>query len=102
MRPPREEIGVGSSANTETSGQMGYTHYGAKSDWTGFDDSSRDVPPLLAQAFGSGVPLANVPRADQQAIAMQFLNADTSVVQRTNSLPFNFSGSIHTLNTGAT
>ncbi|MFP5432104.1 MAG: TonB-dependent receptor plug domain-containing protein, partial [Alphaproteobacteria bacterium] len=69
------EIGVGSSANTETSGQMGYTHYGAKSDWTGFDDSSRDVPPLLQQAINSGVPFPNLSRAEQQAISMQFLNS---------------------------
>ena len=89
------EIGVGSSANTETSGQLGYTYYGSKSDWTGFDDSSRDVPPLLKDAFGAGVPFANIDRADQQAIAMQFLNSKTSVLQRTNSLPFNFSGSIN-------
>ncbi|BAV64170.1 TonB-dependent receptor domain-containing protein [Sphingobium cloacae] len=89
------EIGVGSSANTETSGQMGYTYYGAKSDWTGFDDSSRDVPPLLKQAFKGGVPFADMERGDLQAISMQFLNAKTSVLQRTNSLPFNFSGSIN-------
>ncbi|MEC3911318.1 TonB-dependent receptor [Sphingobium sp. CR2-8] len=89
------EIGVGSSANTETSGQMGYTHYGAKSDWTGFDDSSRDVPPLLQDAIKSGTPFPNIPRADLRAIAMQFLNADTTVLQRTNSLPFNFSGSVN-------
>jgi hypothetical protein len=89
------EFGVGSSANTETSGQLGYTYYGSKSDWTGFDDSSRDVPPLLKDAFGSGVPFANITRDDQQAIAMQFLNSKTSVVQRTNSLPFNFSGSLN-------
>ena len=89
------EIGFGSSANTETSGQLGYTHYGSKSDWTGFDDSSRDVPPLLKQAFASGTPFPNISRTDQQAIAMQFLNADTSVVQRTNSLPFNFSASLN-------
>jgi outer membrane receptor protein involved in Fe transport len=89
------EVSVGSSANTETSGQMGYTHYGAKSDWTGFDDSSRDVPPLLKQAIGSGKAFADMPRADLRAIGMQFLNSDTSVVQRTNSLPFNFSGSIN-------
>ena len=89
------EIGVGSSANTETSGQLGYTYYGSKSDWTGFDDSSRDVPPLLKDAFGAGVPFANIDRSDQQAIAMQFLNSKTSVLQRTNSLPFNFSGSIN-------
>lgn len=89
------EIGVGSSANTETSGQLGYTYYGSKSDWTGFDDGSRDVPPLLKDAFGSGVPFANIDRSDQQAIMMQFLNSKTSVLQRTNSLPFNFSGSLN-------
>ncbi|KAA9017930.1 outer membrane beta-barrel protein [Sphingobium limneticum] len=89
------ELGVGSSANTETSGQMGYTHYGAKSDWTGFDDSSRDVPPLLQEAIKSGKPFPNMPRADLRNIAMQFLNADTTLLQRTNSLPFNFSGSIN-------
>ncbi|MDR7153864.1 TonB-dependent receptor [Sphingobium xenophagum] len=89
------EIGVGSSANTETSGQMGYTHYGSKSDWTGFDDSSRNVPPLLQQAFNSGKPFADFTRAEQQAISMQFLNSATSVVQRTNSLPFNFSASLN-------
>lgn len=89
------ELGFGSSANTETSGQMGYTHYGAKSDWTGFDDSSRDVPPLLADAIKSGTPFPNMPRADLRAIAMQFLNADTTLLQRTNSVPFNFSASLN-------
>lgn len=89
------EIGMGSSANTETSGQLGYTHYGSKSDWTGFDDGSRNVPPALKQAFASGKPFADMTRTELQGIAMQFLNAKTTVVQRTNSLPFNFSGSIN-------
>ncbi|EZP70777.1 TonB-denpendent receptor [Sphingomonas paucimobilis] len=89
------EIGLGSSANTETSGQLGYTHYGSKSDWTGFDDGTRDVPGLLAGAIGSGTPFSNMPRADLRAIAMQFQNSNTSVVQRTNSLPFNFSASLN-------
>ncbi|MFC3441741.1 TonB-dependent receptor domain-containing protein [Sphingobium rhizovicinum] len=89
------EIGGGVAGNTESSGQMGYTYYGSKSDWTGFDDSSRDVPPLLKQAFGSGTPFANMDRSDLQAMSMQFLNSKTSVLQRTNSLPFNFSGSLN-------
>ena len=89
------ELGLGVSANTETSGQLGYTHYGSKSDWTGFDDGTRDVPSLLQNAIGSGVPFSNIPRAEQRAIAMQFQNANTSVVQRTNSLPFNFSASLN-------
>lgn len=89
------ELSLGSSANTETSGQLGYTHYGSKSDWSGFDDGTRDVPPLLQQAIGSGTPFPNMPRADLRAIAMQFQNANTSVLQRTNSLPFNFSASLN-------
>src|SRR3546814_7629414 len=89
------EISGGSSANTETSGQHGYTYYGSDSDWTGFDDGSRDVPPQLSNAFKSGIPFANRSRASLQGVAMQFLNARTSVLQRTNSLPFNFSGSIN-------
>ena len=89
------EIGAGSSANTETSGQLGYTHYGSKSDWTGFDDGTRDLPGLLANAINSGKPFSNIPRADLRAIATQFQNSNTSVVQRTNSLPFNFSASIN-------
>ena len=89
------ELGLGVSANTETSGQLGYTHYGSKSDWTGFEDGTRDVTSLLQNAIGSGVPFSNIPRADQRAIAMQFQNANTSVVQRTNSLPFNFSASLN-------
>lgn len=89
------EIGFGSSANTETSGQLGYTHYGSKSDWTGFDDGTRDVPGLLKQAINSGTPFSNIPRADLRAIGMSFENSNTSVVQRTNSLPFNFSGSLN-------
>src|SRR3546814_494576 len=89
------EISGGSSANTETSGQHGYTYYGSDSDWTGFDDGSRDVPPQLANAFKSGIPFANMSRASLQGVAMQFLNARTSVLQRTNSLPFNVSGSIN-------
>ncbi|UZW54523.1 outer membrane beta-barrel protein [Sphingobium sp. JS3065] len=89
------EFGIGSSANTETSGQLGYTHYGSKSDWTGFDDGTRDVPPLLRQAIGGGTPFPNIDRADLRAIAMQFQNSNTSVLQRTNSLPFNFSGSLN-------
>src|SRR3546814_6691108 len=42
-----------------------------------------------------GIPFANMSRASLQGVAMQFLNARTSVLQRTNSLPFNFSGSIN-------
>jgi outer membrane receptor protein involved in Fe transport len=89
------ELGFGSSANTETSGQMGYTYYGSKSDWTGFDDGTRDLPSGLRAILNSGVPFSNQPRATLQAAAMQLQNSNTTVLQRTNSLPFNFSGSFN-------
>jgi outer membrane receptor protein involved in Fe transport len=89
------EIGVGSSANTETSGQMGYSYYGAKSDWTGFDDGTRDLPSGLRDIIASGTPVSNTPRATLRAAAMELQNSNTSVLQRTNSLPFNFSGSFN-------
>lgn len=89
------EFGVGSSANTETSGQMGYTYYGSKSDWTGFDDGTRNLPSRLRSIIDSGVPFSNQKRSDIQAAAMQLQNSNTSVLQRTNSLPFNFSGSVN-------
>src|SRR3546814_13088763 len=62
---------------------------------TGFDDGSRDVPPQLANAFQSGIPFANMSRASLQGVAMQFLNARPSVLQRTNSLPFTVSRSLN-------
>src|SRR3546814_5634997 len=43
----------------------------------------------------SGIPFAHMSRASLHGVAMQFLNARTSVLQRTNSLPFNVSGSIN-------
>jgi outer membrane receptor protein involved in Fe transport len=89
------EFGVGSSANTETSGQMGYTYYGSKSDWTGFDDGTRNLPSRLRSIIDSGVPFSNQKRSDIQAASMQLQNSNTSVLQRTNSLPFNFSGSVN-------
>lgn len=89
------EIGVGSSANTETSGQPGYSYYGSKSDWTGFDDGTRDIPPALKSIINSGKPFSNQTRADLRTAAMQLQNSNTSVLQYSNSLPFNFSGSVN-------
>jgi outer membrane receptor protein involved in Fe transport len=89
------ELGVGGSANTETSAQLGYTHYGSGSDWSGFDDGTRDVPSLLKGAIASGIPFSNIPRSEQSAIAMQFQNSNTSVLQTNRNIPFNFSASLN-------
>ena len=85
------------SGNGETTGQLGYTYFGSPSDFTGFDNGSRDVPPLLKQAFASGNPIlegANFTRGDLQDIATQFSNARTSLLQKNNNIPVNWSGGI--------
>lgn len=89
------EVGGGVSGNTETTDQLGYTYYGSKSDWTGFDDGTRDVPPLLANAFENGTNLSTADLDDLQAMAMELENSSTSVLQRNKGIPANFSASLN-------
>ena len=59
---PREgfvTIGGGVGFDTITTGEVGYTYYGSKSDWTGFDNGQRDLPPALAAYFASGERLSS-------------------------------------------
>ncbi|MEQ1510167.1 MAG: TonB-dependent receptor [Sphingopyxis sp.] len=90
-------IGGGIGYDSETTGQLGYTYFGSPSDFTGFDSGSRDVPPLLAAAFASGKPIlegADFTATQLGAIAMQFSNARTTLLQRNSGLPANFSGNV--------
>ena len=85
------------SGNGETTGQLGYTYFGSPSDFTGFDNGTRDVPPLLADAFASGKPIlegADFSRTDLQNIATQLVNARTTVLQRNRHIPVNWSAGI--------
>ena len=50
---PFLSIGVGVSGDTETTFNLGYTYYGSKSDWTGYDNGSRDLPPALRDFFAA-------------------------------------------------
>ena len=44
-------------ANTETTGQESLIYYGSRTDFTGFDDGTRDVPGPIQLAFGSGLQI---------------------------------------------
>jgi len=93
---PREgflSIGGGVSIDTETTGQLGYTYYGSSSDWTGFDNGERDLPPALAAFFASGDRISSGD-VDTTPIAQQLINGRNSVLQRWDSLPANFSADI--------
>lgn len=86
-------ISGGISADSETSGRLGYTYYGSKSDWTGFDNGQRDIPPALAAFFASGNRISSG-KVDTAAIARQLVNGRNALLQRWKHLPPNFSASV--------
>ena len=79
-------VGASLGIDTETTGQPGYTYYGTKTDWTGFGNGVRRVPPLLQAFFDSGNRI-NDPGVDQQAIASQLITGNNSLIQRTQIGP---------------
>ena len=87
---PFFKVGFGLSGDTETTGHLGYTHYGSKYDWTGSDSGVRDVPPAMAAYFASGLRLSSG-RVDSGDIAKEFANTNTALVQRNDKIPVNVS-----------
>ncbi len=97
---PRESFltfsgGVG--WDSETTNELGYTYYGSDTDWTGFDDGTRDIPPLLSAALASGKPIlegADFTQDDLEAIQMELVNAETTLLQQNNHIPVNWSAGV--------
>lgn len=85
-------IGGGISADTETTGQLGYTYYGSSSDWTGYDDGQRDVPPALAAFLASGERISSG-KVNTAAIARELINGRNAVLQHWGKMPPNYSAS---------
>ncbi|MFC0202694.1 TonB-dependent receptor domain-containing protein [Novosphingobium soli] len=93
---PRESfltIGGGFQVDSETTGEFGYSYFGAKSDWTGFDNGSRDTPPALQSFFDSGASL-NSGTVDTRAIGSQLVRFSRATLQKVHDLPVNYSASI--------
>ncbi len=86
-------FGGGIGIDSETTNQLGYTYYGSKTDWTGFDNGNRDLPPALADYLSSGQRLSQG-IVDGQAIASQLVTGRNAIVQRNSHLPPNVSASI--------
>ncbi len=85
-------ITLGGSWDTETTYQLGYQYFGSSSDWTGFDNGNRDIPPALQAFFDSGERISSG-NVDTQAIASQLVTGRNAIVQRFKRMPANFSGS---------
>jgi len=92
-KEPFISIGGSVGGDTVTSGQLGYTYYGSASDWTGFDNGSRDTPPALAAYLKSGerISAGNV---DTKAIASQLIRPKDVLVQKNTNIPANSSATI--------
>ncbi len=79
--------GASISADTVTSGKLGYTYRGSKTDWTGYDNGVRKVPAFISNApKGSGIIASND--------VAQLTNAKTTLLQRNDNLPVNWSGEV--------
>lgn len=77
------------SADTETTNQLGYTYYGSRTDWTGYDNGDRDTPPALAAFLVSGQRMSSG-SVDTAKIASELVNGRNAVLQKDNHLPPNF------------
>lgn len=83
-------VGASVSGDTETTNQLGYTYYGSKTDWSGYDNGNRDTPPALAAFLASGERISSG-KVDTAKIASQLVNGRNAVLQKDNNLPANFS-----------
>lgn len=70
--------------NTETTGSEGLLYFGSRTDFTGFDDGTRDVPGLIQLAFDAGQQInrANFTTQQLQAMGQSLSNAPLRLLQR--------------------
>lgn len=87
-------INVGGGFHSETTGINGYTYYGWKHDWTGFDNGSRNTPPALASYYASGLTTSQISDEQNRAVAGSLVTPRLSILQRDGTIPPNFSGSV--------
>jgi outer membrane receptor protein involved in Fe transport len=82
------------SGDTITTGQLGYTYFGSRTDWAGFDNGPRSIPAPLRAALGSGnlvVAGANFTLEQMKTITASLNNAGTNLIQRNDTIPANMS-----------
>jgi len=68
-------ISYSAAYNSESTGQTGLTYDGGGRDFTGFDDDSRDVPPLLADATSGNTFLRPANRFNPEGVSPEQLEA---------------------------
>ncbi|WP_199554947.1 TonB-dependent receptor domain-containing protein [Sandaracinobacteroides hominis] len=81
------------SGDTITTGQLGYTYRGSRSDWTSFDGGTRSQPAEFRALVNSGkaLSLSNFSLAELKTATMSLNNAETNLIQRNDTIPANMS-----------
>ncbi len=51
------KVGVSYANNSQTTGKDGLSYFGGGKDWSGYDDGTRAIPPLLLNAIANGTEL---------------------------------------------
>ena len=69
------KIGLSSGYNTKSTGKNGLSYAGGDRDWTGFDDGTRNVPPLLNDEIGDGSLLQPASRFNPDGVSPEELEA---------------------------
>ena len=90
---PFLSIKFGVGGDTETTGNLGYTYFGSETDWTGFDDGTRDYPQALMTFIHSGERLSSG-NVDSTPIAASIVTGRNSLLQRNDDIPANWTGEI--------
>jgi len=88
------KVSGGAEWDSETTNKLGYTYYGSKTDWTGYDNGNRDLPVEIRDYFRSGTVLSDGTSDLAKSIGGQLINGRNAVLQRNDHLPANFSGSL--------
>lgn len=86
-------VGFSGSANSETSFNLGYDYFGSDTDWTGFDDGSRDAPAPLASFFAGRERLSEG-NIDVAPLIGSLVRPDFVLAQKIDQIPANFGASL--------
>lgn len=90
---PFFNVSASLSGDTVTTGQLGYTYRGSRSDWTSFDGGTRAIPAELRAALNSGraLSLGNFSLDELKRITASLNNAETNLIQSNDTIPANMS-----------
>lgn len=93
---PFLSVSVGTGGDTETTFASGLVYYGSETDFTGYDDGTRDMPRALREAIATGnrVDLGNFSQAQLDEIGRSLVNAPLNLMQRDDSIDPDYNAEI--------